>query len=88
MRPKHEIVLRAMQQGMEVEFPDGFTYAMIDNKICVNLQCYEEGQPTEIQWSTSDMSLNCFIAQCHRIEEDKIALMCANLALNSLYSNR
>ena len=94
MRPNHEIVLRWLQlsEHNEVELTDGCTYAMIGGDVCVKLQYYKDGnfkgEPTEIQWSVSEMGLNWFLAQCRRIEEDKIVLMSANLALNSLRPKR
>lgn len=93
-RPNYEVVLRwlRLSEDNEVEFTDGFTYAMIVGEVCVKLQCYKhgkfKGEPTEIQWSVSEMGLNWFIDQCRRLEEDTIVLMCANLALNALNPKR
>ena len=92
-RPNYEVVLRwlRLSEDNEVDL-DGFTFAKIGDDVCVKLQCYKDGnfkgEPTEIQWSVSEISLNWFIDECNRLEEDTIVLMCANLALNALKPKR
>ena len=77
-RPNWEIVMRAMNLGMEIKMPDGYTYTMVDGKLCLRLEYWEDAsklsEPSdEIRWVESAMSLNDFIKYCEGFDEQKIA---------------
>jgi len=93
-RPNYEVVLRYLVSSAdnEVELDDGFTYSMIGNELCLRLGIYHEGKftgpPDEVHWAKSDISLNWFITECEKLEEEAIVGMCAHLALKALAPKR
>lgn len=79
-RPKWMIVYEAMQNGKEIEFPDGLTYALVEDTLCIRLAVYQgisklptvDAEPDEYRYVKCDISLNQFIQDCEEFTDDDL----------------
>jgi hypothetical protein len=87
MRTKYDIVLRALNRGQRLELPDGFTYVMDGDELCIEVKMWNdatnllEGVDGEMGWLTCDITLNDFTRLCDRITDEEIAIIAANATL-------
>lgn len=86
-KSKAEIVLRALQIGMQVELPDG-VYKIVDGETCIQsrkfLMSSGIGWESHEHWLYTELSLDHFIKLCNDINETDLFLIGANIALNTL----
>lgn len=91
-RPNCEIVLRALHNGQEIEFPDGYVYSIIDNKLCFRIYIWKDhihdGEPDEIRWLEDNLSLNKFLEYCNVLPDKQIISLAANNALMGMKKDR
>ena len=78
-RPAYDIVLRAMNNGIEVELSDGNTYAMIDNMLCIKMKVWKDGrspfrdpEPDEIRYHDFALPFNVFSKMCDEMSEEQL----------------
>jgi len=71
--PAHEIVLRALQEGLTVKLGDT-DYIMQDNEIGIKVTCYksEIGQDFEEKFMPIDLLLNYFMKLCNSLTDTEI----------------
>lgn len=90
---KAEIVLRGLLNGLEIEM-DGENYSYIpsDSKlescIGVKIDWLSDQNKVDPVYAPINISLDVFIKKCNNISDEKIAIIAANLALNTSQSKR
>jgi hypothetical protein len=77
MKPKYLIVLNAMEKGVEVELPGGFTYGLGEDGLYIRM-IKTFPPPQEFYRYLSDMALNEFMGLCDGLSDEAIALIVAN----------
>ena len=79
-KPNWLIIYEAMENGQEILFPDGLTYTVIDDTLCIQLKVYKgigklptaDAEPDEIKWVECDMSIKQFKLQCEEFAEEDV----------------
>ena len=95
-RPNYDIVLRNLRNGAEVEFPDGYKYALIDGVLCFEMKVWKHGrspirepnEPDEIRWVECQMTFNRFMNQCEKFTEEDILGIVFQNTLGSMKKDR
>lgn len=82
-RPNYEIVLRALESGLEVEI-DGYVYGIQGLLLCTKVvRCISGSDIVEEEvWLSSDMSVSRFITECEALSEKTITILIMNMTLN------
>ena len=94
-RPNYDIILRALHNGAEVEFPDGFKYCLLDNKLCFLMRVWKNGrsptrdkEPDEERWHECDMPFNLFMKYCEQFTEEDIMSLVFQNTLGKMKKDR
>lgn len=90
-RPNHDIVLRALDVGVEVTLPNGYTYEMFEDQLHFQMKVWLNGrsptrdnEPDEIRLCVADMTMNYFMKQCDLMSEEDIIGLAAATALRKI----
>jgi len=92
-RPKWQIVLSALQAGIELTHPDSPRLAWINNKLCYALDVFTsnspvDGEPDEVRYVIADISLNNFIEFCEGLSEERIVSIAFSSAMEKMKDDR
>lgn len=82
-KPAIEIVLRALNLGLQVKLLDGYTYLMQDDEIGILLTNETTGEEL---FGVCDMSLNYFLKQVNSMSYEALTLLSFSSALSNKVS--